>query len=223
MQNQDQIYHQVASALLRFKPSGKPLLVGINGVDGSGKTTLAHHLSKTLAPNARIIHIDHFQNSKEIRYARGEYSSEGYYKDSFNIQALTTRSLIPIQKATSFPLRVLSKHFDLETNTEDPQSLEIDAHHIVLCEGVFLFRPELSSFFDVKIFVDCDFETTLARMIKRDSASPLCPTEARKITQRFNTKYKPAQMRYLEQIRPKEKANIVIDNRDFTAPKLIKI
>ena len=62
-----------------------PLRVGINGIDGAGKTHLADQLTKVITDrNVIRASIDGFHNPKAIRYARGRWSAEGYYYDSFD-------------------------------------------------------------------------------------------------------------------------------------------
>src|SRR6185295_11684400 len=68
-----------------------PLRVGIDGVDGVGKTTLADELVGPLRNlNRRVIRasVDGFHNPASIRYRQGPLSPRGYFLDSFNYEAL---------------------------------------------------------------------------------------------------------------------------------------
>jgi len=76
-----------------------PVLIGIDGVDASGKTSLADELQQALKNSGREINrasIDGFHNSKKVRYAQGDDSPEGYYQDSFNYELVKSRLLDPL-------------------------------------------------------------------------------------------------------------------------------
>ncbi len=68
-----------------------PVRVAINGVDGAGKTRFADELFAPCLKSGREIiraSIDGFHNPRSIRYARGKLSPEGYFRDSFDNDAL---------------------------------------------------------------------------------------------------------------------------------------
>ena len=52
----------------------------VDGIDCAGKTTFADRLGELLGANR--VSVDDFLRPPEERYARGELSGEGYYRDS---------------------------------------------------------------------------------------------------------------------------------------------
>ncbi|UOY02772.1 hypothetical protein [Blastococcus sp. PRF04-17] len=63
------------------------VLVGIDGPDAAGKTTLADELSEALpGPVLRVSADDHVHPAPR-RYWRGELSPEGYYGDLFDLDS----------------------------------------------------------------------------------------------------------------------------------------
>jgi uridine kinase len=59
---------------------GRPCLLAVDGVDGSGKTTLAESLARTYTERGRpvqVVHLDDFLNPRAVRYQRGRTSPEG--------------------------------------------------------------------------------------------------------------------------------------------------
>jgi uridine kinase len=63
------------------------VVVGIDGPDAAGKTTLADRLADALpGPVHRVSGDDHV-HSAPGRYSRGELSPEGYYRDLFDLDA----------------------------------------------------------------------------------------------------------------------------------------
>ena len=104
----DQVLESVASRILRL-PADCVVKVGIDGVDGAGKTTFADELAKVLQNSNRSViraSVDGFHNRKTIRYARGRSSPEGYFADSYNYAALRAVLLDPLSRGGSGRYRV---------------------------------------------------------------------------------------------------------------------
>jgi uridine kinase len=73
-----QIIAEMMTPLLR----GSGLRVGIDGVDGAGKTVMADELASIVRVRGRKViraSVDGFHNPKEIRYRRGRGSAKGFF------------------------------------------------------------------------------------------------------------------------------------------------
>lgn len=201
---------------------GTPVLIGIDGVDASGKTTLADQLGEYLSGSCRDIirvSIDGFHNPAKVRYQKGNDSPEGYYYHSFNHEAIAKVLLDPLSAGR---LEYKSAIFDYRTDSEvvlPAQKATNDS--ILLMEGIFLFRPELIKYWDLKIFLDVDFKFTLQRAIKRVAEREHIGSD-QEIIERYNTRYIPGQKLYFQEVSPKDKADIVIDNSEFENPKILR-
>jgi uridine kinase len=214
----------ISDFILSKKSPDKPLLVGINGIDGSGKTSIARNITEYLSDigkSVATVSIDDFHNPREKRYAKGSDSPEGYYYDSMNFDAFKTKLLEPIKKALEFPIKIHSKIFDL--HSDKPQSIEISISEdsIVIVEGVFLFKPDMIDFFDIKVFIDVEREVITERMIARDLPSDATSLEIENYRTRIEQKYMAGQDIYLSKSDAKNKADIVIDNNDYKNPIIV--
>ena len=199
------------AAILAERASGVPLRVGIDGVDASGKTTLADHLARALRASGQVVlraSIDRFHNPRVVRYQRGADSPEGYYLDSFDFQALRRDLLDPLGPGGSRLVRLECYDFRSDRPVESAL-LAVDPRAILIFDGVFLQRPELGSCWDVAIFVKVCFETVLARAVQRDGRL-LGGSQA--VIDRYQRRYLPAQRRYLQEHRPEQRADIVVYN-----------
>lgn len=190
-----------------------PTRVAIDGVDAAGKTTLADELVSFIRAHDRPViraSIDGFHNPANIRHRRGPTSPEGYYYDSFNYRALLDSLLIPLGPNGTLQYRLAV--FDYRTDSEiHAEVITADSNAVLLFDGVFLLRPELREHWDFTVFVDAAFEVTLARAMQRDVA---LFGDAENVRRRYEERYIPGQMIYLQECRPKERAAVVVDNQE---------
>ncbi len=198
-----------------------PIRVAIDGPDVAGKSTLAQELTAPLqARGLPVIRasIDGFHNPARIRHKRGFTSAEGYYHDSFNCQALIESLLAPLGPSGS--RRYLPAIFDYRTDSELRILIRVaQENNVLLFDGVFLLRSELMQYWDMTIFVEANFETILTRAEQRDGGLFGSVEEVRK---RYEQRYIPGQELYYAECRPKERAEIVIDNNDPSNPVVIQ-
>jgi uridine kinase len=138
-----------------------PTRVAIDGVDAAGKTTLASEIAAVLKTCARQVvraSIDGFHNPKHVR--RRDDSAEGYFRSSFNYQALVDNLLTPLGPNGSRLFRRATFDFRADAAVVSERELAaLDA--ILLFDGVFLLRSELRTHWDLSIFVHADFERRL--------------------------------------------------------------
>jgi len=92
------------------------------------------------------------------------------------------------------------------------------ARSILLVDGVFLLRDDLVDCWEFRVFVRVTFEEALRRGVKRDAALFGSPEIAR---DRYQRRYLPAQRIYLEACRPEDRADLILDNEEPTAPRLV--
>ncbi|KAA3663618.1 MAG: hypothetical protein DWQ04_09850 [Chloroflexi bacterium] len=193
--------------------SSHPLRVAIDGVDTAGKTSLADELVSPLQKNGRSViraSIDSFHNPQSIRYQQGKHSPAGYFQDSFNHQALISLLLAPLGPGGN--LHYQKEIFDFQKDSlTKQQNFLAQESDILLFDGVFLLRPELYNYWDLKIFVKVNFETVLKRAAIRDQK--LFGT-IKDVQNRYQQKYIPGQKIYLAACTPEKLSDIVIQNDD---------
>jgi uridine kinase len=80
---------QLAAAVVDLAADRDRVLVGIDGPDAAGKTTLADRLADALPEPVLRVSADRHLRPRDERYRRGELSPEGYYRDSVDVAAFT--------------------------------------------------------------------------------------------------------------------------------------
>ncbi len=199
----------------RVAALARPALVAIDGVDGAGKTVLADDLAVVLreggVPVVRV-GIDGFHRPRADRYRRGRGSPEGYFLDSFDLVALRECVLDPVRRGTG---AVRTAAFDYRTDRPVEPGPGVPVHGVVvLLDGVFLHRDELAGAWDLSVFLRAPFEVTVDRMGARDGTP-------RAVDDPHNVRYVEGQRHYLARCRPEERADVVLDVTDVTAPVVV--
>jgi len=198
--------------------TNEPILVAIDGVDTSGKTTLANELKELITDRPVIrLSIDGFHNPEEKRIQKGDLSPDGYYYDSFNYDYLTKNVFARIKSGTN---PITPRIFDFRSESVPLQEqINIPTNSVIIFEGVFLLRKELFDYWDFKIFLDISFKTAIERAKKRDIDYF---NDMNLLHDKYNFRYIPGQKIYFKEENPVSTADIVIDYNDYENPVILK-
>jgi len=218
--DRDELLSFLVRAIVDRKIASRPLKIAIDGRCAAGKSVLADELGARIRSQGFQVlrpSVDGFHHPRERRYRRGEYSAQGYYEDAYNYEAVVENLLKPLS-GPLFP--TLCREVDFDYRSDMPVTappVRIGAEAILLFEGLFLFRRELDPYWDFRILLDVDPETSLSRAFVRDTDSP-----ADLIQRKYEDRYEPAWQIYLEAEQPRSKADVIVDNRDVSHPKILK-
>lgn len=191
---------------------GRRTLVAVDGVDASGKTTLADALAAAVAPRRAVVRasVDAFHRPREERYRRGRTSPEGCYHDTFDHAALRDRLLAPFRDGGACVTAAFD-HIRDRPAPADPVHAAGDA--VLVVDGVFLQRPELDVGWHLVVHLRVPDEEVLRRAACRDGEDALAM---------YRQRYLPAQRRYETECTPAERAHVVLDNTDPQAPVVLR-
>jgi uridine kinase len=199
------------------------VLVAIDGIDAAGKTTLADELAQVLRragfPLLRAS-IDGFHHPASVRHRRfADQPARSYYEDSFDYPALRSLLLDPLGQSGETSVR--TRIFDFRTDQAiDEAPTRVRPGTVLLFDGVFLLRPELEDCWDLSVFLQVDPAISLARALNRDLT--LFDTTAT-TERRYRERYLPGQELYVSLAHPERRAEVLIDNNNPDAPRLLRI
>lgn len=189
-------------------PKTQCALVGISGIDASGKGHTAERLADALRgynQNVAIVNGDGWLNLPDKRFAK-ENPGEYFFLNAFRFEELFLRLILPLRAKRTVWLKA---NYTEETATQYRQKIyDLQNVDIAILECVFLFQPAFEHYFDLKIWVDCSFETALNRAIARGQEG-LPPEET---VAAFQTIYFPAQHFHFERDDPRGRADVVFPN-----------
>ena len=195
-----------------------PVRVAIDGCSAAGKTTLADELAAVLRVHTRrrVIRagIDHFKKPLDQRTAYPRDSPESYYLDYWDYPALLEQLLIPLGPGGDRRYRTAVMDLPGRTPIDSPaETAPADA--VLIADGAFLQRPELVEHWDLRIYVDVSFAEVFRRGVARDRVFLGPAAESR-----YRSKYIPGEQRYLDEVRPQDRADLVVGNENPSAPAL---
>ena len=133
----------------RDKKQNTPYIIGINGIDCAGKTTLAKNLSGQLEQSGiknKIFYIDDFNDPKVEKETYRAFASGNWNENDFDRYY---ESIIDFQKASEAVAKAAVKN------------------EIVIVEGIFIFRSKFKITFNYRIYLEVDASIALARFEQR--------------------------------------------------------
>ncbi|MEY8415346.1 uridine kinase [Tissierella praeacuta DSM 18095] len=143
----------------------RPLLIGITGGTGSGKSTVSKEIFKSI-------------HEKKITVIE----QDSYYKDQSNL-TFEERVKTNYDHPLAFDNELLVKHlrdlmdnkaiekpiYDFENHTRKKETISVEPKDIIILEGILiLFEEEIRNLLDIKVFVDTDSDVRVIRRILRD-------------------------------------------------------
>jgi len=144
-----------------------PIIIGIGGGTGSGKTTVAREVRKHFPEQSVVIlhHDSYYVDRSDLPPASRENINYDH-PDSFDnelllLQLNELRAGRPIEK----PI------YDFETHTRRQETITVRPARIVLLEGIMVLAEDvLRESMDIKLYVDTDADERFIRRLRRDIA-----------------------------------------------------
>jgi len=181
----------------------RPLIIGITGGTGSGKSTVSKEIFK-LIPEKKIVVIE----------------QDSYYKDQSHL-TFEERTKTNYDHPLAFDNELLVQHlkdllankpiekpiYDFEKHTRKKETVTVEPKDIIILEGILiLFEEEIRNLLDIKIFVDTDSDVRVIRRILRDIRERGRTLES--VINQYMDTVRPAHLQFIEPT--KRYADIVI-------------
>lgn len=150
-------FFDVISAVDRFFRFSGPVLIGIDGMCASGKTSLGELLAEVF--DANLFHADDYFLPPEKRTPE-RLSEPGGNMDR---ERLTREVMEPLGAG----LPAVTRRFDCGRTDFDPP-VEHPLRRVNIVEGAYSLHPELRDFYTLRIALRTESETQLERLKARD-------------------------------------------------------
>lgn len=143
----------------------RPIIIGIAGGTGSGKSTVAQEIYGSL-PEESISVIEQDNYYKDQSHLSFEERTKTNYDHP---DAFDTALLLEHLKKLSQGEAIDKPIYDFANHTRKKETVRVEPKDIVVLEGIMiLVEPEIRNMLDIKIFVDTDADVRIIRRIKRD-------------------------------------------------------
>lgn len=215
---QVQVLADLLELVLAVRPRERAL-IGIDGPDGAGKSTLTSQLvamaQVVSGRQVLAVCVDDFAHPGAVEDTRGR-DAEGYYRHAFDYEALRRLVLDPFRRGREI---VPARHGLLARTPVSTDPIEPDDDAVLLVDGLFVQRPELARAFDEVLLVTADLEVTLPRANARDGR----PAELGDPDHPDNARVVGAQRLYAYELRNQGEhwPTWILDNTDLARPRLI--
>lgn len=179
------------------------LIIGIAGGTGSGKTTVVRKIQQ--------------------QFPRGEVnilSHDSYYYDNSNLPLEERRKknfdhpdsiefdlMIEHVKLLKSGIAIKEPVYSFITCTREKETRLVEPREVLIIEGILcLFNKELRDLMDIKVYVDCDSDLRLSRVIQRDMQER--GRDVSEVLQRYEKTVRPSHLQFIEPT--KRYADIII-------------
>lgn len=144
---------------------GKPIIIGVAGGSGSGKTSVTHAICQRFSEEAILVieQDDYYKDQSDRTFEQRlatNYDHPSAFDNELLIQHL--QSLIqyePIEK----PI------YDYKKHTRSNKVIQIQPKNVIILEGILiLHHKQLKDLMDIKIFVDTAADVRIIRRLSRD-------------------------------------------------------
>lgn len=185
----DKKYLPYLEAIKAIENLKKPAVVAIDGRCGSGKSTMAQVLAEVFC--ASLVRMDDFFLPFEQKTPERLAQPGGnVHYERFNEEVAPN-----LRGGKDFEYNVFDCSIGRLNGTQP-----VEKNDLIIVEGSYCQSPDVQFDYDLRIFVDIDPETQIARIAKRDPD----------MIDNFRTRWIPMEEHYFSAFGIKEKADIVV-------------
>jgi uridine kinase len=142
-----------------------PLVIGIAGGTGSGKTTVARGIAAALPAEAVTVleHDSYYRDRLDLSYdERSQLNFD--HPDSLET-SLLVEHIVRMKRGEAIEVPA----YDFTTHSRRAETKRVEPTPVLIVEGILVLSEEkLRAEFDIKLFVDTDSDIRVFRRVRRD-------------------------------------------------------
>jgi len=190
-----------------------PLVIGIAGGSGSGKTTVAQEILQRVGPD-RIAFLQHDSYYKDLSGLPPAQRAEVNFDHPNSLETdLLIQHVASLRAGTAVEVPI----YDFSTHSRTAKTYTVQPRRVILVEGILIFtEAALRDMMDVKIFVDTDSDMRFIRRLERDLKERGRTTES--VIKQYQLTVRPMHLEFVES--SKRYADVIIPEGGFNAAAL---
>lgn len=191
--------------------NSRPVVIGVTGGSGSGKTTVSREIIERLKGESVVmIPQDAYYKDQSEKSMTQRVATNYDHPDSLDNDLLISQLKQLLQRES-----IEQPTYDYASHTRSDKTVTVEASDVIIVEGVLLFtEPELRDMLDIKVYVDTDDDLRFIRRMQRDIVERGRTTES--VVNQYLATVKPMYhqfveptKRYADIILPEGGANVV--------------
>ena len=185
-----------------------PLVIGIAGGSGSGKTTVAQEILQRVGRD-RIAFLQHDSYYKDLSGLPPAQHAEINFDHPNSLETeLLTQHIASLRDGQPVEVPI----YDFATDSRTSQTFTVQPQRVIIVEGILIFTEEsLRNMFNVKIFVDTDSDLRFIRRLERDITERGRSTES--VIKQYMLTVRPMHLEFVEP--SKRYADVIIPEGGF--------
>ncbi len=142
----------------------KPIVIGIAGGTGSGKSTIVDRIKKEIGDNIAVIcHDYYYKPNAHLSYEERSRLNFDHPNSLDTDMMIEHIRMLKANKAVDIPV------YDFVNHTRSSETIRLEPKRVIIVEGILIFEnQELVDELDIKVFVDTDADVRIIRRILRD-------------------------------------------------------
>jgi len=158
-----------------------------------------------------VLNVDGWLNLPTVRFCDVS-PAEHFYRHAIRFEEMFTELVLPLRARGS--VRVEAQLTEETATQFRPHLYAFEDVALILLEGIYLLKRDLRPYYDLSVWIDCSFETALARAVAR-AQEGLSPEET---VRAYRTLYFPAQSIHFVRDAPRAAAGLVVRNDPSVGP-----
>lgn len=195
-------------AIIANMSQNTPLVIGIAGGSGSGKSTVVQEILNRVGAD-KIAYLQHDSYYKDLTGLPPQLRMDVNFDHPHSLETellIKHIELLRDHQAVEVPI------YDFSTDSRTSQTFTVAPRGVIVVEGILIFaEPELRRLFDVKIFVDTDADVRFIRRLQRDITERSRTTGS--VIKQYQSTVRPMHLEFVEP--SKRYADIIIPEGGF--------